>query len=240
MTKVLLYSGGMDSWLIDKLWQPDVKIYVNIDGIYSKDEIARLPEDVKVVDFGLLSEFELPNRFVPLRNLYFLMIASHFGDEICLGATSGDGGVDKSPVFMQKAEEMIAWLWSDKKSGRTEPVRIERRFISMSKAQMIQAYLDMGGSVDEIKESTFSCYSPIGETHSECMSCYPCFRKYALLKSFGAQYTEDEMRRVWDYVRTQVIPTRDEGGYDGTYYTDRGDESIYLVKAVDELKELFG
>ena len=26
-TKVLLYSGGMDSWLIDKLWKPDVKIF---------------------------------------------------------------------------------------------------------------------------------------------------------------------------------------------------------------------
>lgn len=22
--KVLLYSGGMDSWLIDKIWKPDV------------------------------------------------------------------------------------------------------------------------------------------------------------------------------------------------------------------------
>lgn len=26
--KVLLYSGGMDSWLIDKIWKPDVKLYV--------------------------------------------------------------------------------------------------------------------------------------------------------------------------------------------------------------------
>lgn len=24
--KVLLYSGGMDSWLIDKIWKPDVKL----------------------------------------------------------------------------------------------------------------------------------------------------------------------------------------------------------------------
>ena len=31
MKKVLLYSGGLDSWLIDKLWNPDFKLYIDID-----------------------------------------------------------------------------------------------------------------------------------------------------------------------------------------------------------------
>jgi len=43
MKKVLLYSGGMDSWLIDKLWKPNVKLYIDTGGSYSKDEIAKLP-----------------------------------------------------------------------------------------------------------------------------------------------------------------------------------------------------
>ena len=36
--KVLLYSGGTDSWLIDKIWKPDVKLYIDIHGRYSEFE----------------------------------------------------------------------------------------------------------------------------------------------------------------------------------------------------------
>ena len=114
--KVLLYSGGMDSWLINKIWQPDAVVYVDIHGAYSEAEKARLPEGAIVVDMPFLGEVEMEGGFVPLRNLYFLMIASHFGDDVVLGATSGDGGVDKSPEFLEKSSEMIGWLWSDKKS----------------------------------------------------------------------------------------------------------------------------
>lgn len=49
MKKVLLYSGGTDSWLIDKIWKPDTKIYIDIHGRYSEVEKKRLPNDVKVV-----------------------------------------------------------------------------------------------------------------------------------------------------------------------------------------------
>ena len=44
--KVMLYSGGMDSWLISRIWKPDVKLYVDMNTKYSKQEIARLPKDV--------------------------------------------------------------------------------------------------------------------------------------------------------------------------------------------------
>ena len=42
MKKVLLYSGGMDSWLIDKIWQPDKKIYINMHTRYSEQEIKKI------------------------------------------------------------------------------------------------------------------------------------------------------------------------------------------------------
>ena len=53
MTKVLLYSGGVDSWLINKLWKPDIKLYININGAYNKEEIKHLPPDVIIIDFLL-------------------------------------------------------------------------------------------------------------------------------------------------------------------------------------------
>ena len=107
--KVLLYSGGTDSWLIEKLWKPDVKIYVNIHGFYSDTEVSKLPPDVEVVDFPFLGTTEeLDTNFVPLRNLYFLMIASNYGNHICYGATRSDrGSKDKCEEFVDMTQQLF-------------------------------------------------------------------------------------------------------------------------------------
>ena len=231
--KVLLYSGGMYTWLIDKIWKPDKKIYINIGGNYSKAEMKRLPNDVEILDFSLLGRFEQKDAYVPMRNLYFLMIASHFGDEICLGATAGDGGADKNITFLYQAESIINSLLQDKKVGRE--IEIEKAFIKQSKARLIQTYLDMGGTADEIKEQSFSCYSPVN--NEECFNCYPCFRKFALLSCFGAHYTKEQKIKMWEYVKKNIIPTKEQGGYNGTYYTKRGEESKYLITCVERLRQ---
>lgn len=238
MKKVLLYSGGMDSWLIDKLWKPDIKLYVNIHGDYNESEIKRLPKDVEVVDCPFLSKFEMHDtKFLPLRNLYFLMIASHYGDRICLGATGGDwGNKDKTPEFLHMTESMLKYLWSDKKVNKE--ISVEDKFVYIPKSDLIRQYIAEGGTIDEIKNSTFSCYTPINE--NECMECYPCFRKFALLYANGATYTHEEKLKMWKYIKKYIIPTKEEGGYQGTYYTDRGEESKDLILAVERLREEFG
>ena len=233
--KVLLYSGGMDSWLIDKLWKPDVKLYINIDGDYSYEEMARLPVDVKCVSFPLLGTFEQPDKFVPLRNLYFLMIASHYGDELCLGATAGDGSKDKSFDFLVQMESMLSYFWDDKKVSKS--IRIEKRFAQMSKGDLLREYLAGGGSIERVRAETFSCYTP--RDGKECGECYPCFRKFSILHANGCSYPREVREKMWNYIRTRVLPTKEEGGYVGTYYTDRGVESADLVKAVDRLREEF-
>ena len=73
--KVLLYSGGMDSWLIDKIWKPDVKLYVDMNTKYSQEEIKRLPSDV-IIDKLDLSKWEREDKIIPLRNMYLIGIAS--------------------------------------------------------------------------------------------------------------------------------------------------------------------
>ncbi len=135
--KVLLYSGGMDSWLINKDWKPDILLYVDINGAYSEAEKAKLPGNARIVQFPLLGSFELANRFIPMRNLYFLMLASNFGDEICLGAMAGDyGNKDKTPEFLEETEKMINYLLSDKKIKRK--IRVERIYIGVYKNELLR------------------------------------------------------------------------------------------------------
>ena len=117
MKKVLLYSGGMDSWLIDKIWQPDKKIYINMHTRYSEQEIKKikaLNTDVEIIDFPL-GQWERDDKIIPLRNLYLPMVVCNItGTEdvdICLGATAGDRVLDKSKEFVEKANDLLNYLY---------------------------------------------------------------------------------------------------------------------------------
>lgn len=236
MKKVLLYSGGMDSWLIKNIWKPDICLYVDVHSEYAEEEKKRLPSSTKVVDFPLLGNFELKNKFIPLRNLYFIMIASNYGENICLGATSGDwGNNDKTPHFIHETEQLLKYLWKDKKVNK--PIKLEDSFIYKSKSELIEQYISMGGTIKKIHDNTFSCYTP--RNGKECFNCYPCFRKFALLMAHGYKYSLSERKKMWQYVKTMIIPTKEQGGYQGTYYTQRGRESKDLEYCVNELKKEF-
>lgn len=224
MSKVLLYSGGTDSWLIDKLWKPDIKLYININGMYSQEEIKRLPSDVKVIDFPFLGTIEDRNNLnVPLRNLYFLMIASNFGDEICLGATLGDrGGIDNRFEIIYMLENILKIFNSN--------IHIENKYIFKNKYEILEEYINKGGTIKEFIENTFSCYNPIDG--KECYKCKPCYRKFLLGYYYGYTYNETVKINMINYIKKEVIPLNKNKS---TYFTDRVGEGKYTEKAVDKL-----
>ena len=117
MKKILLYSGGMDSWLMNKLWKPDILVYVNLHGRYNAQEISHLPENCQILDFDL-SKYERPDKIIPLRNLFLVMLATITYTEekdeeieILLGATAGDRVLDKSLIFAEKTSDLLTYLY---------------------------------------------------------------------------------------------------------------------------------
>ncbi len=235
MTKVLLYSGGMDSWLIDKLWKPDVKIYVDVDGSYSEEEKKRLPEDVKVIHFPL-GQYEQEDMFIPLRNLYFLMLASNYGDEICLGATAGDwGAIDKRPEFLDEAEKMINYLLDKQSVFAGKRISVEKKFVYLSKYELMTKYLEEGGNIKTAIDETFSCFNPSHD--KECGYCKPCFRKFMVGYYFGYPYTEEQKLKMIDYIRKNELNREHRIG---TFYKNRHIEGEYLSEAVDKLFAEYG
>lgn len=232
MTKVLLYSGGTDSWLIDKLWKADKKIYINIHGFYSQDEIKKLPKDVEVIDLPYLGEIEnKQTNYVPLRNLYFLMIASNYGDEICYGATGSDrGSKDKRIEFIEKAEDIINYCLNGNSFAENKPIKIEKRFANLHKFEIIQEYLDNGGTIEEFVEGSFSCYH--SNNGIPCMHCKQCYKKFLEAYYFGYSYPEEVKKEMIEYLKCNVIP---KNHHEGTYFTERAGEGKYMEISVDKL-----
>lgn len=230
--KVLLYSGGTDSWLIDKLWKPDKKIYINIHGFYSQDEINKLPEDVEVIDFPFLGTTEeLDTNYVPLRNLYFLMIASNYGNHICYGATRSDrGSRDKCEEFVDLTQQIFDFCLIGNSFTKDRYIKICKDFVKLNKFEIIQKYLDEGGTIEEFVNDSFSCYH--SNNGVECMHCKQCYKKFLEAYYFGYRYAEDVELEMIEYLKTSVIP-RDN--YEGTYFTEREGEGPYMKESVNML-----
>lgn len=230
MLKVLLYSGGMDSWLIDKIWKPDYKVYVNMHTRYSDREIEKIKKtntEVKIIDFPL-GQWEREDAIIPLRNLYLAMVICNMtGNEdvdICLGATFGDRVLDKSVVFVDKVNDLLNYLYQPQwwiPEGKR--VRVNIDFKDKTKEELLKMYLDMGGDLDEAFNNSFSCYNPDKDGH-ECFCCKPCFRKFVAFESLGYKFDDKVLSKVIPYIAHNIVPDI----IDGTYGRGEKEEKAIL------------
>ena len=219
MKKVLLYSGGMDSWLIDKLWKPDIRLYVNMHTTYSEQEISKLSEDVTIVDFPL-GQWERPDAIIPLRNLYLIMVACNItGDEdveICVGATDGDRSTDQSKEFFMQCEELLGYLYKPQHwipNGKS--IKVITDYKNKTKTQLLEQYIKEGGDVEEAFMRSLSCYHP-NHSGEPCWYCKPCFRKFVAFANNGYNFTQDTIDKNMKYITKYIVPELDAGTYRGT------------------------
>lgn len=234
MRKVLLYSGGTDSWLINKLWKPDVLLYVDLGSRYSEEEIRKIIKDSDyTVTYASLpiGQFEdKETAFIPQRNLYLLMMACHYGEHICLGATKEDigGSSDKDLDFLNEAESILRRLWKKQSLWEGKDIKIEKTFIDYTKNDLIKMYLEQGGDIEEFKSQTFSCYSPVDK--EECMSCKACFRKFIACYGNGAKYSKEELDKIYRFSEENVVHRSHHST--GRYFLDKdnGKEVLSVIK----------
>lgn len=182
MKKVLLYSGGMDSWLIDKLWKPDVKLHFDIGTKNNIEENKRMPKDVEIVKLDLARyEDKERNYLLPLRNLFFVEMASYYGDIICLGATGSSTHYDKGEKFARMTEELVNYLYSE---AYDKKIKIVMPYANKTKTDMLKEYLQNGGDIQKAWDETFSCYNP-DEDGNPCMKCPSCLKRIEAFRNNG-------------------------------------------------------
>ena len=180
MKKVLLYSGGMDSYIISKLWKPDICVYIDYHTQQTAIERSRLPDDVIVVDLPL-SQFMSNDgkNVIPLRNLIFSAVAINFGDIVAVGGVADDVHFDSAEEFVADATQLFNKFFEHE---HMKPVTITAPYKKYTKEQLLELYVDSGYSLDALINESWSCYNPKNDG-SECGVCDACRRKMKAIKS---------------------------------------------------------
>ena len=171
VNKVLLYSGGMDSWLISKIYKPDLKIYVDMCSSYSKNELINIKKNknIKIIKLDL-SLYERTDKIIPLRNMYLVMLASKYGNEICIGATAGDRVLDKTYKFCNLADNLLSYLYKPQHWNPVQRnINVVIPFKKYTKSKLVQMYVKKGGNIEKAFYETFSCYNP--KKNKPCWNC---------------------------------------------------------------------
>lgn len=229
--KVLLYSGGMDSYIISKLEKFDTLLYINTRSKYANLEIEFLKKqgiDVTIDNRLNLSDVEMASSLVPLRNLFFTMIGTYYGDEIILGATSGDRSTDKDLFFADKTSELLKRIYSESWWSEGRDININLKYKSWSKKQLVEEYLKRGFSIDDLVTKSMSCYSPVNG--KQCGKCKPCVRKWLFMLPYkDTSYMYDTNPRDF-YTEKYIQEIKDRVG---TKFS-RGDEDTETLEIYEK------
>ncbi len=220
--KVLLYSGGMDSYALRHIWKPDITLYVDLHTEYSGREIARLDKDVVVVDFPAIKQYERPDKIIPLRNLFLVCLAAQYGHRIAIGATAGDRVRDKDETFAALTSDLLSYIWRADHWTEGKHIFIELPFKKLTKAQIIARYVEAGGNPYELAAQSFSCYTPT-DIGKACGACKPCFRKWVAFKLNGIDIKPTSR----PYIEREILPLIHAGTY------GRADEEAEILKAIE-------
>ena len=179
--KVLLYSGGLDSFILRYTYHFDEVVYFDVGTEDSKREMERFDRRVTIVEFPL-KQFELANKIIPFRNYLFTMLAANFGNRISIGATLGDTTRDKDRVFQSLCGAMLNYFGSvdAKMPYKATYFEVEMPFKNLTKAEIVRDWLKAYGGKKELLKDSRSCYKG---GIVECGKCRACLRKYVAFKN---------------------------------------------------------
>ena len=208
----ILYSGGLDSFIMKKLAESQGfetnLIHFDIGQGYSQKETDAINNsgydvEVRKVDW-LRPQQELSgkqennsgNIFIPGRNLVLATLAASItlSDEIWMGGLKGEdhaGATDKNRNFINKTNETWSYVYSP---FDTVPKLVFPLVDQMwGKFEAVQWLYENGHATKEEILSTSSCLSDSKEKN--CGHCVVCARRKYIFKQLGfeEEYAQDPL-----------------------------------------------
>lgn len=185
--KVVLYSGGLDSFCLAWKVKPDLLLYFDtglpeqqreIERITSMQMDGLLPAPLTIDRRFHLAPYKLPNEVMPFRNLYFIAGGFSYGDQLYLGKTASSRNLDKNATFAKLAGDVLRYV-SQRPEGNPpglvmEDMHILLPFDGVTKSKFLAEYLSTVNGETAALMRTRSCYKADGP---ECGVCVSCVRK---------------------------------------------------------------
>lgn len=178
MTRLHLFSGGLDSLCLWFLTGRPVPVYVRLGHRYQDHEIAaihQLAAHIRgfspcFIDGPPIGSLEHRDGHIPHRNLLLAATAAaHFpsAETIVLGALLGEASPDKSRAFTEAAGRALA-------ASERRPVRVTAPARRWTKTGLLQRFVRTHPEHAPLLGLTRSCYA---RDTGPCGACSACFRR---------------------------------------------------------------
>lgn len=190
--RVLLFSGGLDSFILWHLLDKPATLYCLLGHKYQKreyDTIQRLaafcPElEPRFTTRARCGDLEFRGTgHIPFRNLALTMAAAWEGySTIILGALAGETSRDKSRKFARDASRLLSYL-------EEPPLTIVLPARGMTKRELVRLFLQRFPEKRDLLRMTSSCYNVADDDqrYAGCGACIACFRRWVALSLNGIE-----------------------------------------------------
>lgn len=233
--KVLLVSGGMDSFLLAH--EPELKdaklLFVHLGQNYVTKELktarklaVQLNTQLECITTNSIADYEHSSGIIPFRNAELLLCAAQYATDIYFGVIEDEINSDKSEEFVTAMEAVLNI--SHKKQYWTEGkiFKIHTPFRHLSKTDLIKRYLVNGNSLEKLLE-TVSCYDT-GDKH--CGKCSSCFKRWvALTNALECDISEQFVQSPYWYNKKHLFDFESKG-----YSQKRIDEITNAISFVNK------
>lgn len=184
--EVVLFSGGVNSICLAAKYPDSALLYVDTGNLESPVEklaaydIARMlgrSASFYVEMAPYIGKWRQKNGYTPNKNFFLVGIGSFYAKTVLLGAGL-ENKLDGRPSigFCESVTSTINLDFNNVFISAKAP------FINESKIDIVNDYLDNGGS-EEILKASISCHNRCGR----CGDCNPCFNRYVALKNNGIE-----------------------------------------------------
>lgn len=208
--EILLFSGGIDSFVAYHFLNKPKTLYFDLGTPYSEKELRVVQQLIPTtiietcLDLGTRQIGE--NAYIPFRNLHIALLAARYSDKIIIAGLKDDAVSDKNEQVFDKFSKLMSEM-----EGRE--IIVYSPFWRVTKEDVVRLYLDLGAPREELLK-TISCYSD--EDTNYCGKCPSCFRKWCAFRANGidipfhndvlmARYFSDARAGKYDKQRNEAI-----------------------------------
>lgn len=243
---VLLYSGGLDSYIT--YYYLKVKrninvlpVYFNISNSYSwfeEDHVMNLDEFKVFIDPSIsLGELECIDYHIPMRNVILMIMAAiKYSPNVFIGSLYDDNSPDGNEQIFTKVCSLLNEVEGHAGYKYEYKVSAPLREDGIRKVQACKWFVDNINIAKILTKNTASCFSPLlnddihhyvtfedGEEYksNHCYSCQCCFRRNAALFGVGIELP---------FINRDMVDSYEKSFKEGHYDDIRADISLQYIE----------